>query len=94
MTDALEMTGKIQARVKLPQAAGNEPHWIVMCLSHGDREQGPRPRTDWRFLFRHPTEQLANRECDRLAAARPGHRFAVYGSGYSTKVLKPKAEES
>jgi hypothetical protein len=76
-----------------PQASPTEPHWIILCLSEG-QEEPTDIRRKWRKLFRHPSEVLANAECARLAAARPGRRFAVYGSGMSFKVVKPGLVET
>jgi hypothetical protein len=61
------------------QADLREPHWVVL---HKDT----RP---WRFLFRHPTLELATAECLRLAALTPGVRYTVYASGPSHKIDTP-----
>lgn len=69
-----------------PRAAPGEPHWVALRMSkRGPGEFSPR------MLFMHPSPDLAEAECRRLAAAQPGKRFAVYASVSSFKEEGPKA---
>jgi hypothetical protein len=62
------------------------PHWVVVSMSRDADEAAVRGKRRWRHLFRHPTEELANAECARLATISPGTRFTVYASGFTCKV--------
>lgn len=85
------------APLRSAQARPGQPHWVVVRLSRG-REEVPvevmldRGVRSWRKLYRHPTEAQAIAECERLAAARPGHRLAVYAFVSSAKVELPEAQ--
>jgi hypothetical protein len=68
------------------QADPRAPHWVVVSMSRDLDEAAVRGKRRWVHLFRHPTEELANAECARLAAVRPGTRFTVYASGFTCKV--------
>lgn len=67
-----------------------QPHWIVKGMSKWDRPEEFRPRQH----RRHQTEEEANAEAQRLAAAHPGKRFAVYASRSSFKVEKLSEREA
>ena len=74
-----------------PQAAPEEPHWVVVALHHDQPAEAKdaRKNRNWRRLFRHPSEDLAVAECNRLASLAPGIRFQVYASRFSCKIDKP-----
>lgn len=65
------------------QADFDAKHWIVVnCSRHHDL---PKQRRTAHY-FRHPSEDAALTEANRLAIAMPGKRFSVYASGLSIKV--------
>lgn len=75
-------------RSKPPKANPEGPHWLVKRMGKGKR--GPS-ETSSRSLFPHPTEELANKEAERLATLLPGARFRVYAACKAFQVAKPPA---